>query len=169
MLILYGDTPNCSTQSDFRGLDEITPGNFVFYDLTQASLGSCNESDIAVAMACPVVSKHTGSQEMVIHGGAVHFSKEKLESNGQVIYGKGVDFHPTGWSPVPQGSYITSLSQEHGVVAVTKDIMAKTRIGDLLVFHPVHSCLTANLMKQYTTLEGRVISMQQDPYPRQYL
>lgn len=158
--ILYGDTPNCSIQKDFHGLDEITPGNFVFYDLTQATIGSCRESDIALAMACPVVGKHIGSQEMVIHGGAVHFSKESLESDGQLIYGKGVHFSKAGWSPLRQASCITSLSQEHGVVAVTENVMADTRIGDLLVFHPVHSCLTANLMKQYTTLDGQVITMQ---------
>jgi D-serine deaminase-like pyridoxal phosphate-dependent protein len=161
--VLYGDTPNCSIQSDFQGVDEITPGNFVFYDLTQAAIGSCRESDIAVAVACPVVGKHIRTQEIVIHGGAVHFSKERLESAGKMIYGKLVHFSPAGWSPVPQGAHITSLSQEHGVVAVTKKIMDDTRIGDLLAFHPVHSCLTANLMKQYTTLEGHVISMHLSP------
>ena len=34
-LSLYGDTPNCSIQHNFDGIDEITPGNFVFYDLVQ--------------------------------------------------------------------------------------------------------------------------------------
>jgi D-serine deaminase-like pyridoxal phosphate-dependent protein len=161
--VLYGDTPNCSMQSDFQGVDEITPGNFVFYDLTQAAIGSCGESDIAVAVACPVVGRHIGSQEMVIHGGAVHFSKERLQSAGKVIYGKLVHFSPAGWSPVQHGAHIISLSQEHGIVAATKKMMRDTRIGDLLVFHPVHSCLTANLMKQYTTLEGHVISMHLSP------
>ena len=74
--VLYGDTPNCSMQDDFSGIDEITPGNFVFYDLFQHSIGSCKESDIAVAMACPVAAKYPDSGKLVIHGGAVHFSKE---------------------------------------------------------------------------------------------
>jgi len=157
--VLYGDTPNCSIQTNFEGIDEITPGNFVFYDLTQASIGSCQESDIGVAMACPVVGKYPDSQEIVIHGGAVHFSKETMKMNGQLTYGKLVNFALSGWSPMQDGSYITSISQEHGVVGVTKKLLEHTRIGDLMVFHPVHSCLTANLMKQYTTLEGNVITM----------
>jgi D-serine deaminase-like pyridoxal phosphate-dependent protein len=58
--VLYGDTPNCSIQTDFESVDEITPGNFVFYDLTQASIGSCEESDIAIAMVCPVYPWRSG-------------------------------------------------------------------------------------------------------------
>jgi len=157
--VLYGDTPNCSIQTDFEGIDEITPGNFVFYDLTQVTIGSCAESDIAVAMVCPVTAKYSEKQEVLVHGGAVHFSKEMLIVNGQSVFGKLVDFTPSGWSPAKDGSYITSVSQEHGIVELSGEIFDRTRIGDLLAFHPVHSCLTANLMKKYTTLDGDLISM----------
>ncbi len=157
--VLYGDTPNCSIQTDFHGIDEITPGNFVFYDLVQASLGSCEESDIAVAMVCPVTGKYPDTNEVLIHGGAVHFSKEALNMNGRQIFGKLVNHTPSGWSPLQTGSYITSISQEHGVVAMEEKVVEQTKIGDLMVFHPVHSCLTANLMKGYTTLDGEMISM----------
>ena len=157
--ILYGDTPNCSIQTDFQGVDEITPGNFVFYDLTQAAIGSCKESDIAVAMVCPVTGKYPDSKKLLIHGGAVHFSKETLDVKGQPVYGKRVNFTPSGWSPVEEGCYITSISQEHGIVVCAKQLFEHTRIGDLMAFHPVHSCLTANLMKEYTTMDGMVFSM----------
>jgi len=157
--VLYGDTPNCSVQTDFEAIDEITPGNFVFYDLTQASLGSCEESDIAVAMVCPVAAKYPDKQEVLIHGGAVHFSKESLNIDERQIFGKQVNRTPSGWSTMQAGAHITSISQEHGIVGLTKEIFDRTRIGDLMVFHPVHSCLTANLMRGYTTLEGNVISM----------
>lgn len=158
-LVLYGDTPNCSIQTDFKGIDEITPGNVVFYDLTQASLGSCEESDIAVAMVCPVTGNYPETNEVLIHGGAVHFSKEALKINGRQIFGKLVNFTPSGWPPLQAGSYITSISQEHGIVAMAEKVFERTKIGDLMAFHPVHSCLTANLMKGYTTLDGDVISM----------
>jgi D-serine deaminase-like pyridoxal phosphate-dependent protein len=157
--ILYGDTPNCSIQTDFEGIDEITPGNFIFYDLTQVSIGSCEESDIAVAMACPVTAKYPETHEVLVHGGAVHFSKEVLIVNGKPVFGKLIDFSPSGWLPAKSGSYITSVSQEHGIVKPINEIFELTRIGDIMAFHPVHSCLTANLMKQYTTLDGDLISM----------
>lgn len=157
--VLYGDTPNCSMQENFEGVDEITPGNFVFYDLMQARMGSCQESDIAVAMVCPVVGKYTDSHQIVIHGGAVHFSKETLTINDHSIFGKLLDFTPPGWSPRPEETYITGLTQEHGMVKVHPKQLDNIRLGDLMAFHPVHSCLTANLMKKYTTLEGSLVSM----------
>ncbi len=106
--VLYGDTPNCSIQSDFGEVNEITPGNFVFYDLIQASIGSCQESDIAIAMVCPIVGKYPDSKEVVIHGAAVHFSKESLKVNGQLTYGKLVNYSPHGWTPMQDGIYLTS-------------------------------------------------------------
>ncbi len=156
--VLYGDTPNCSIQTDFNGIDEITPGNFVFYDLMQASIGSCQESDIAIAMICPTVGKYPDSNDIVIHGGAVHFSKESIRIEGQMIYGKLLNFSPKGWSPMQDGIYISSITQEHGCLRMSNGLFNNIRVGDLLAFHPVHSCLTANLMKQYITLEGNVIN-----------
>jgi len=37
--------------------------------------------------------------------------------------------------------------------------MKQTKIGDLLLILPIHSCLTANLIQKYTTLEGVQINM----------
>ncbi len=53
--------------------------------------------------------------------------------------------------------YLKSLSQEHGIVAVPKSRVSNYKIGDLLFILPVHSCMTANLMREYLTTEGRVI------------
>ena len=72
-----GDTPCCSVADDFAGLSEIRPGNYVFYDLTQYTIGSCELDDIAVAMACPVIAKHV--DRLIIHGGAVHFSQGQFD------------------------------------------------------------------------------------------
>ena len=50
-LLSIGDTPSCSVVEDFSGIDEIRPGNFVFYDLMQYYIGSCEISQIAVAVS----------------------------------------------------------------------------------------------------------------------
>lgn len=142
--VLYGDTPGCSTQQNFDGIDTITPGNFVFYDLFQCSVGSCREEDIAVAMACPVVSKYPGERKLLIHGGAVHFSKEMLRMDGQPVY-------------------LSEISQEHGIIRNCPGNFDKIRIGDLLYLLPVHSCLSANLMGGYATLKGQKIGMMPRP------
>lgn len=66
LLFSIGDTPSCSIAEAFPPpIDEIRPGNFIFYDLFQVSLGACRDEDIAAAVACPVISKHPERQEML--------------------------------------------------------------------------------------------------------
>ena len=156
-LALYGDTPNCSTQPDFTGIDEITPGNFVFYDLTQVMLGSCPAGDVAVAVACQVIGKYPARKQLLIHGGGIHFSKESMRKESITHYGQAVAEAGKGWSIPEQQYFITSLSQEHGVLEQCGSLFDRNRIGDTLLFLPVHSCMTVNLMKDYRTLDGRII------------
>ncbi|ARS34516.1 alanine racemase [Pontibacter actiniarum] len=150
-----GDTPSCSIIDSLRGVDEIRPGNFVFYDLTQQRIGSCSFDDIAVCMACPVVAKHPERGEIILYGGSVHFSKDViLQEDASSIYGRIVELTPQGWSGPVEGIEVVSLSQEHGVVKASPEQFKKYSVGDLMGVLPVHSCLTANLMQGYLTTEG---------------
>ncbi len=156
--ISIGDTPCCSVANDFDGVDEMRPGNFVFYDVMQSALGSCTHAQIAVALACPVVVVHKKRNEIVVHGGAIHLSKEHLfNANGSRMFGQVVTMDGSGWGPPVDGAYVGSLSQDHGVISAPRDLVEKIEVGDLLGVLPVHSCLTANLMGGYTTLDGDLI------------
>jgi D-serine deaminase-like pyridoxal phosphate-dependent protein len=162
--ISVGDTPGCSLIENFGEVDEIRPGNFIFYDLSQVWFGSCREEDVALALACPVISKHAARNQIVIYGGAIHLSKESLPANSltnhQVpIYG-GICLMEDGcWSGMFQNSAIINLSQEHGVIDAEEQLFKSVNVGDLVAILPVHSCLTANLMGQYQTLGGKQIDM----------
>ncbi|MFC2115981.1 alanine racemase [Bacteroidota bacterium] len=159
LILSLGDTPGCSVSEDFSGIDEIRPGNFVFYDLTQNKIGSSNIEKIAVAMACPIVAIHRNRGEIVIYGGGVHFSKERLEDEKEgTIYGKVVEKSDKGWGNIIQGMYLKSLSQEHGILSVPDSEITKYSVGDTVLILPVHSCMTANLMKDYQTTGGHYIS-----------
>ncbi len=160
VVISVGDTPGCSLTPDLGNVDEIRPGNFVFFDMAQWSIGSCNQEDIAVVMVCPVVASHPDRQQLVIHGGAIHFSKEYLTDNsGQKFYGYLVRLEPPGWGSIIDDARLVSISQEHGVIDAGKSLMKDTKVGDLVGIIPVHSCLTANLMGRYLTLNGEMIEM----------
>jgi D-serine deaminase-like pyridoxal phosphate-dependent protein len=156
-LISIGDTPSCSLINEFKGVDEIRPGNFIFYDLMQEQIGSCSLDKIAVCMACPVVAIHPERNEIVVHGGAVHFSKEHIINQaGNNIYGKVVSLNSNGWGKTTiEQVYLKSVSQEHGIISATKEFISKTKVGDVLGILPIHSCLTANLMKDYLNLDGK--------------
>lgn len=146
--ISFGDTPCCSVAADFAGLNEIRPGNFVYYDLMQAAIGSCEIDDIAAAVACPVLSRHPERGELILQGGAVHLSKEVLKTAEGPIYGRICELRPDGWSAPLPGVSLTRLSQEHGVVQGPADWIAQQLPGRCLAVLPVHACLAANLLRK---------------------
>ncbi|MGM0547439.1 MAG: alanine racemase [Bacteroidota bacterium] len=157
--ICSGDTPCCSVANSFGPIDAISPGNFVFYDLMQWQIGSCSEKDIAVAMACPVVDKYPERNELVIHGGAVHFSKENIDHNGGSHFGYVAKESDAHWQIDDQSSYLAKLSQEHGTIKCSDGLFEEYDIGDVIRVLPVHSCLTANLMHRYQLADKSTIEM----------
>ncbi len=157
LIMSTGDTPSCSIIENFEHIDEIRPGNFVFYDLMQYNIGSCGFDQIAVAMACPVVAKHRNRQEIIIYGGGVHFSKEFISIKNEKVYGLMVKLTENGWEQMDEQNYLIKLSQEHGTLKLNESLFDSVNIGDLVGIIPVHSCLTANLMKGYTTLDNKHI------------
>ncbi len=157
-IVSIGDTPSCSISDNFQEVDEIRPGNFVFYDLMQMNIGSCVADQIAVAMACPIVAIHKNRNEMVIYGGGVHFSKDAIQIDGQTIYGQAVETTDAQWGkPIP-GMVVKRLSQEHGIIHLPDEQIKNFNIGDLVYILPVHSCMTADIYDEYLTLDGKTIS-----------
>ncbi len=158
LIISVGDTPTCSVAEDFSMVDEIRPGNFVFYDLVQNQIGACDLDQIAVGLACPIVAIHDERNVIVIYGGGVHFSKERLEhENFGSIYGLVAENKGNGWGEIIPEMYVRNLSQEHGIIAVPESEISNYKIGDVLMILPVHSCMTADLVSHYQTTSGKMI------------
>ncbi|HSG68732.1 MAG TPA: alanine racemase [Bacteroidales bacterium] len=145
-VLSLGDTPGCSLADSFEGIDEVRPGNFVYYDVMQYYLGSCQTSDIAVTVACPVTGIYPDRNEIVIYGGAVHLSKDYIDKDGK-CFGLVVEYSENDRSGPLAETRVISLSQEHGIIRTTSEIISKIKHGDLLGILPVHSCLTADLLK----------------------
>ncbi len=156
VFLSYGDTPTCSRLSSFSDVDEIRPGNFVFYDLTQHSYGSCSFDDIGVCMVCPVVAIHPDRNEAVIYGGAVHLSKDYVKSSPP-SFGSVVNCLTNGWDSEESASLIR-LSQEHGIISGSTEYISSLKIGQLVGVIPAHSCLCADLQPYYLSLSGQKIS-----------
>ena len=149
----YGDTPSCSISDNLTSFDEYRPGNFVYYDIMQYLLGSCKMEDIAVAVACPVVAIHKRRNEIIIYGGGVHLSKEFMrDDNNKISYGYVVELDNFKWNHLDGVSYLKSLSQEHGIVKVSEEIINRIKVGSLIGILPIHSCMTANLLRDSSIL-----------------
>ncbi|NQT65789.1 MAG: alanine racemase, partial [FCB group bacterium] len=154
LITSIGDTPSCTLAENFDNIDEIRPGNFVFFDLMQYNMGVCKFEDIAVCAACPVVDINRERNEIVIYGGGVHLSKEFIIQNGEPNFGQVVKLNETGWQKPVESSYLNSLSQEHGIIKASDKLVNEISIGNVLGIIPVHSCLTTNLMGSYRTLDN---------------
>lgn len=158
LALSVGDTPGCTLSPDLGAVDEIRPGNFVFFDAKQMSAGVCPPQEVAAALACPVVAVHPLRGQVVVYGGAIHLSKDSFPLNGRAVYGLPALPQGDGWGEPLAGGFVASLSQEHGVVTLAAEDLARVRVGDWLCILPAHSCLTVHAMRRYLTLDGEWIS-----------
>lgn len=148
-----GDTPTCSIGEYFANIDEIRPGNFVFYDLMQVQISSCKIEDVSFFAYASIISINYHQHKIVLNCGAVHLSKEYIIIDNQKIFGQIVDkysnkdefelrYKETSLSD--HSIYINSLSQEHAIVQLDPDQhynISNFHIGDIVKIVPVHSCL----------------------------
>lgn len=150
--ISLGDTPSASVSDRLNELDEMTPGNFVFYDYMQVNIGSCSLDDVALFAVLPVGQTFPNSGRSIIHGGAVHLSKEFIKPDGQTNFGQVINYLRDSDISEVSGLCLTALSQEHG----TLNGLPPTNSGIVWVC-PIHSCLTANLHLNYLNMDGEII------------
>ncbi len=157
-----GDTPSCCVMDDFRMVDEISPGNFIFFDWMQVNIGSCSINDVGLLIKVPIAQVKENLNQLIIHGGAVHLSKDCIKIGEVLSYGQPVYFDNGNIKAIP-GSYVESLSQEHGVIRGTNEVLSHMNSDHSVWICPVHSCLTANLFGNYvktdsTILEKKILS-----------
>ena len=157
-ILSVGDTPGCSLAESYEGIDEIRPGNFVFYDVMQLRLGVCEPHQVATALCAPVTAVHASRGELVIYGGAAHLSRDRSSpGDGPDCYGLVAEMHEHGWGePVP-GAYVHAISQEHGIVRAPESFILQHPPGSVVAVLPVHSCLTSQAMGGYQSTDGREI------------
>lgn len=156
--ISMGDTPSASLAENFEGVDEMRPGNFVFYDLFQSQVGSCTVEQIAVATACPVIGTYPDEGKVVVYGGSVHLSKDSVMIGGERLFGQLALPTETGWEVVPlQAGRVTSACQEVSKIQVSKEVMDRIALGQTLYILPVHSCLAAEMHPRYATTDGQTL------------
>ncbi len=145
--ISVGSTPTMSVVEDLAGVDEMRPGNYVFYDQMQATLGSCSIDDCAVTVLASVVSSQPGAGHCVIDAGALSLSKDSLQSDdGTSEFGEILETLPP---PSPtRTARARSLSQEHGILDSALAVGTRVRVL------PVHSCLTVACFEEYVVVRG---------------
>ncbi len=156
--VSMGDTPSASLAENFEGVDEMRPGNFVFYDVTQCQIGSCGPDDIAVAVACPVIGKYPDDPKVIVYGGSVHLSKDSLTIEGHRRFGQLALPAPDGWEVVPHSeAQVFGCCQEVSQIKVSRALFDRIELGQSAYILPAHSCLAAEIYPRYVTTGGQTL------------
>lgn len=137
-----GSTPSCSHPvPDMAMLSEVHPGNYVFYDVQQSLIGSCNLKDVAVRVLTRVIGHYPHRNQLLVDCGWTALSHDgggKLPTGYAVIEG-----HPE--------LKLLSMTQEHGRVEPISGKLdfSKYPIGSLFSLMPYHACATAMMHPVY--------------------
>jgi D-serine deaminase-like pyridoxal phosphate-dependent protein len=146
-----GSTPTASVVERFSECDEVRPGNYVFYDAFQATIGSCAMTDCAVSVLTTVIGAYPERGTLLVDAGALALSKDLGPDHIDGAFGYGVVCDEQ-LQPLPLR--VIALSQEHGKLAGA----ATLPVGARLRIIPNHSCLTAAMFDRYHILErGKLV------------
>ena len=146
-----GSTPTASVVEKFEECDEVRPGNYVFFDAFQATIGSCRLQDVAVSVLTTVVGSYPERNAMIVDAGALALSKDLGPDHLDPQFGYGI-VCDLSLKPLPMK--IHALSQEHGKVSAQNPLPVGTRLRII----PNHSCLTAAMYDSYAVIErGSVV------------
>jgi D-serine deaminase-like pyridoxal phosphate-dependent protein len=97
-------------------------------------------------------------QEVIVHGGSVHFSKDVAKTPGGLThFGEVIRLRDTGWELLDEPVFVKSLSQEHGIISWPHEQGWQPVPGEVIGVLPVHACLTADAMGAYLTTSGHKI------------
>ncbi len=148
--VSVGSTPSMTAVEHLEGIDEVRPGNYVFFDHTQVTLGSCGVEDCAATVLASVVSCPPGADHAVVDAGALALSQDAgarlstTRTMGEVL----ADRQP---AQLDGGLRLVSLSQEHGILNRPVPVGTKLRIL------PNHSCLAVACFDHYTCVRGNEV------------
>ena len=150
--VSIGSTPTMITIDHLEGIDEIRPGNYIFFDGYQATLGSCSFEDTALTVLAAVI--HKSKKRLVVDAGAIALSKDR----GPVGLDPGCGYgHVLDIDGNQTGMRVTSLSQEHGEIESADGAIERFKVGDRVRILANHSCLTAAQHSHYNVVENNEI------------
>jgi D-serine deaminase-like pyridoxal phosphate-dependent protein len=146
-----GATPTLRFSAGQPGVTELRPGNYVYFDRTQVSLGAASLDDCALTVLATVVTKHPG--RIVLDCGSKTLTNDQARGITKVP-GYGAVLAGDRGSPpaIDESLIIERLSEEHATVRVVGSTNLEP--GDRVQVLPNHSCVVSNLVDAVRVVEG---------------
>ena len=152
--VSIGSTPTACFGTSFEGVSEFRAGVYLFGDLFQAALGTCDEDGIAISVLASVISRNPARKTLVIDAGGLALSKDRSRVNGhpESAFGRLTALDGSLYSP---HALVADVHQEHGEVHYDEaPELAGLRVGDRVRVLPNHACMTAAMYDSYFVVQG---------------
>lgn len=134
-IVSTGSTPTFCGELEDPYINILHPGNYIFHDYIQMSLGIAKEKDCALTVLASVIS-NPSSDRLICDAGAKCLGLDKGAHGNAAITGHGyVINHPE--------ITVTGLSEEVGKLQING--CTDLKLGDKIQIIPNHSCSSANL------------------------
>jgi D-serine deaminase-like pyridoxal phosphate-dependent protein len=156
--VSVGATPTLRYSVRQKGITELRPGNYVYFDRTQVSLGAATLDDCALTVLATVVSK-PAEDRIILDCGSKTLTNDqargisKAAGYGAVLAGSTDNLD---WArEVDEALTIERLSEEHATVRVAGGTPLQP--GDRVRVLPNHSCVVSNLVDVVRLVEGDAV------------
>lgn len=186
--LAVGSTPTCSRPPpSLTPINEIHPGNYIFYDSWQALIGSCDWSSNASFVLAQVVSVYRSPDRAAFDAGALGLSKDlgpshirdhlflKQSGSSQQETPSPSTASPSNNAPAEFGLieslesslYISRITQEMGIIEVRKHLVSDApdapkahlllKPSQRIRIIPNHSCLSAACYPSLYIVHGDLV------------
>uniref|UniRef100_A0A914W7B3 D-serine dehydratase-like domain-containing protein n=1 Tax=Plectus sambesii TaxID=2011161 RepID=A0A914W7B3_9BILA len=133
-----GSTPSCSSiVPEMQNVNEMHPGNYIFYDLQQHMIGSCSKQEIACTIATRIIGHYPERNELLIDCGFTARTKQGMDVCAAVFKDH-------------SELRLVGMTQEIGIVSSDEKIdFTKFPVGSMILQYPWHSCASAGMHPAY--------------------
>ena len=152
--ISVGSTPTARFSLQERGLTELRPGNYAYYDRTQVALGSAAFDDCALTVLARVVSR-AAPDRLILDSGSKTLTNDGARGF-TATPGFGAVLRDIQSAEPDASLVIERLSEEHANVRALNGA-SDLRTGTLVRIVPNHSCVVSNLVDEVYLVDGEAV------------
>jgi D-serine deaminase-like pyridoxal phosphate-dependent protein len=148
-IVSSGGTPSLYEAHLVPSATEHRAGTYIYNDRSMVRAGHCTEADCAMHILATVVSRPTPDRA-VIDAGSKALTSDLL---GFADYGTVIGY---------PAAVISGLSEEHGVIDLSKCEGERPKIGDRIRIIPNHTCVVSNLFDTMVFHRDGVVTRVED-------
>ena len=153
--VSVGSTPTALYADNLEGVTELRAGVYVFFDLYQAGVGSCQLSDIACSLLVTVIGHQKDKGWIITDGGWMAMSRDRGTANQKIDQGYGLVCDIDG--KIISGLWMSGANQEHGIISARDNRAIELEdfpIGKRLRILPNHACPFAAQHPRYYVVDN---------------